>query len=148
MTKWGKFLRFFGLVREQELDWLLHRTLQFRAERRNWEVRLKLEREGEVFEDITDLWCDELLSKFPRTRIAKVHGWHLAADYNKQTPQYIQLRLRSATVDVEHIFKIWVYDVDAFLKACDGKGGLNLDEANWMLGHISGELEKDANKSI
>lgn len=148
MTKWGKFLRFFGRVRHDELEWILYRILGLRADQRRWESRYRFERDNHTFDGITDLWCGELRAKFTQTRIAKVHGWCLEVGDSTSSPEYIYIRIFSPTVDVEHLFKIWVYDVNAFLKACEGKGGLNMDDTNWMLNHVTTIALKDVNKTI
>lgn len=148
MTKWGKFLRLLGRVSHDELEWIIYRVLGMRAHNRRWESRYGIEQDNHTFDGITDLWCEELRGKFKGTRLAKIHGWQLTAVHDIKTPQYIQIRLRSATVDVEHLFKIWVYDVNAFLKACNGQGGLNMDDTNWMLEHVTTLAKKDANKVV
>lgn len=143
MTKWGKFLRVLGRVPSDELEWILRRVLDLKAERRNWGTRFKIECEAGTFDNVTDLWAEELRTKFSRTRLAKIHGWQLSAGCKEvSTPQFLHVRVCSPTVDVVHLMRLWVYDVGAFLKACDGKGGLNMDEAQWMLEHICSKVEK------
>ena len=137
MTKWGKFLKFLGVIRADDLDWVLYRVKDFAADKRNWETRWAEQPNVEEWSAAALDQVRSLRLDFKRTRLARIHGWRLNVRLYPGKPEWIQIWLTSPVVDARIHYPMWRYDYDAFLRACNGHGGLNLDEMNWLLERLT-----------
>lgn len=152
MSLLGKVYRFFGLISDTELSLIIHRIKQFRTcNRKTWARRYEEEvKEGIVVPSAKDE-AVRLEAAFHDTRLAKYHDGSMYVFPHPQHLEVICIRLwvDGGKVDYNKFFNMYVYDVDAFLKACDAKGGLNMDDTNWLLKKaISIAKAIRANKSI
>jgi len=134
MTRWGKFLSFIGKVQPNDLEWILHRVKRFNAiERKIWGIRANDEKATGLFDWHTHTLALEIEAAFEHTRLYKIHGWSIECYPIDTKPELMNIHLYSNTVDCEINYQLYCYDHAAFLKACDGKGGINLDELTWLL---------------
>lgn len=147
MTRWGKFLSFIGKVKPDNLEWILHRVKDFNAtKRKQWQIRANEEKATGLFDWRTHTLVLEIEAAFERTQLYKVHGWSVECDEVKDKPELIDVWLYSNSVDCEIKYQLYCYDHAAFIKACDGKGGMNLDELNWLLERATKDLRKGSLK--
>lgn len=144
MTVWGKILYLLGIVEDDDLDWILYRVKDLEAEKRLWGYRFADEVQDEEWIRKRRGLIASLRADFNRTRIHRIHGWTIYVDEVAANPGWIQVWLRSSNVDVEVHMNLWVYDYGAFLKACHGQGGLNLDELNWGMQKLTKVAQQNA----
>ncbi len=154
MTKWGKVLRFFGCASDREQELILSRINQFSADSRQWDYRHKKEQEEAqrwvlLKDNEIEAQCVQLLQDFKRTRLHRVYGWNMTITIIAAARHHISLYFWSGDVDAGYLITVWLYDLDAIIKACDGRAGLNNDELNWMMREaMKAAKEIKANKSI
>lgn len=152
MSLLGKVYRFFGLIGDTELSLIIHRIKQFRSlHRRTWAIRYAEEvKKGIVVPSAKDEVV-RLEAEFHNTRLAKYHDGSMYAFPHPRQDELICIRLwaEDAKTNYNKFFNLYVYDVDVFLKACDAKGGLNMDDTHWLLKKAIRAAEaRRANKSI
>lgn len=137
MTKWGMFLRLLGCVGKNDLDWILHRVRGLDADKRNWKIRFTEEVRDQTWENEQHRLMLALRVDFTRTRLHRIHGWDIYTDFVDQKSGKIRVWLTCPNVDADIQMLIWGYDYDAFLKACNRAGGLNLDDLTWAMTHLT-----------
>ena len=135
MTLLGRLLVLFRVLNPGLEEWLLDDALQFRAQRRDWKLRVEHDERTNNCSWDRGALLTQIRREFPHSKLARYFGWRLSFIQNNEdySDPLLHIALTDPRDGIPITFYLYYYDVPQFLRACDQIVGLDSSDLSWLL---------------